>query len=139
MMNTLVISLSLDDKQLEKINKLVDKLGYSNRSEAIRDAIRRLVAEYELSDFKKQTVLAAIMVIYDFNEGYIERKIAKIRHEYNDIVVGNLHMHVNGNYCAELLIAKGLGERVLSLTASIRGIRRLISLRHLLVPLEPYY
>ena len=139
MMNTLVISLSLDDKLLEKINKLVDKLGYSNRSEAIRDAIRRLVAEYELSDFKKQTVLAAIMVIYDFNEGYIERKIAKIRHEYNDIVVGNLHMHVNGNYCAELLIAKGLGERVLSLTASIRGIRRLISLRHLLVPLEPYY
>jgi len=139
MMNTLVISLSLDDKLLEKINKLVDKLGYSNRSEAIRDAIRRLVAEYELSDFKKQTVLAAIMVIYDFNEGYIERKIAKIRHEYNDIVVGNLHMHVNGNYCAELLIAKGLGERVLSLIASIRGIRRLISLRHLLVPLEPYY
>ncbi|RLE71508.1 MAG: hypothetical protein DRJ37_04810 [Thermoprotei archaeon] len=138
-MNTLVISLSLDDKLLEKINKLVDKLGYSNRSEAIRDAIRRLVAEYELSDFKKQIVLAAIMVIYDFNEGYIERKIAKIRHEYNDVVVGNLHMHVNGNYCAELLIAKGLGERVLSLIASIRGIKRLISLRHLLVPLEPYY
>jgi len=138
-MDSLVISFSLDIKLLEKLNKLIDQLGYSNRSEAIRDAIRRLITEYEFSEFKKRVVLTAIMVIYDFNEGYIERRIAKIRHEYNDIVIGNLHMHIDGNYCAELLIAKGLGKRVLSLIASIRGIKRLISLRHLLVPLESYY
>ena len=54
------------------------------------------------------------------------------------MVIGNLHMHIDGDYCTELLIARGLGERVLSLIAAVKGIRGLVSSRHLLVPLETW-
>ena len=135
-MRSLVISISLDSKLLDRLNKLMDQLGYSNRSEAIRDAVRRLVAEYEYSSLKNSSVLAAVVIVYEYSEGYIDRKLAKIRHVYNDVVIGNLHMHIDGDYCTELLIARGLGERVLSLIAAIKGIRGLVSSRHLLVPLE---
>ncbi len=134
-MGSTVVSLSLDSRLLDRLEKLIEQLGYSNRSEAIRDAIRRLIMEYEFSDMRERRVLAAIVIVYEYSEGHVDRKLARIRHEYNDVVVGNLHMHIDGKYCTELLIARGEGRRVLGLIAVTKGIRGIASSRHLLLPI----
>jgi len=40
------ISVKLTERQLDKIQELVDEGLYSNVSEAIRDAVRRLLREF---------------------------------------------------------------------------------------------
>ena len=135
-MTTTVISLSMDSKLLARLDELVSRLAYSSRSEAIRDAVRRLLEEYELPGLRGREVLAAIAVVYEYGEGHADRRLARIRHEYNDIVIGNLHLHVNSRYCSELLVARGRAERILRLIAVIRGIRGTTSSRYLLVPLD---
>ena len=135
-MTTTVISLSMDSKLLARLDELVSRLAYSSRSEAIRDAVRRLLEEYELPGLRGREVLAAIVVVYEYGEGHADRRLARIRHEYNDIVIGNLHLHVNSRYCSELLVARGRAERILRLIAVIRGIRGTTSSRYLLVPLD---
>ncbi|RLE84238.1 MAG: nickel-responsive transcriptional regulator NikR [Thermoprotei archaeon] len=132
-----IVSISLDQSLLRKIENIMMKQGYSSRSELIRDAVRKLIADYEMAEFESRQVITAIVVIYEYKEGYVSKRLTGIRHEFDDIIIGSLHVHVN-NYCTELLIARGEAKAVLRLISVIRGIRGLSSFRYLSVPLEIY-
>ncbi|RJS80026.1 ribbon-helix-helix protein, CopG family [Candidatus Bathyarchaeota archaeon] len=58
-----VVSVSLSGNLLKKLDEFVEKRGYSSRSEAIRDAVRDALSEYELSMFERGKVTATITVI----------------------------------------------------------------------------
>ena len=130
-----VVAISLEQALLSVIDRIVKEYRYSSRSELVREAIRRLVAEYEFSRLRGREVVAAIVVVYDYGSGGTDRQLARARHEYSDIVLGNLHLHVGGSVCTELLVAKGMWERVQELVAVIRGIRGVISSSHVITPL----
>ena len=48
-----IVSISLTSKLLKKLDRFMKERGYSSRSEAIRDAIRDFLSEYELDRFRK--------------------------------------------------------------------------------------
>lgn len=53
-MTTEMITLKLDDTFLEEIDSIVDKRGYHNRTEFIRNALRDKVEETKLKDAMMQ-------------------------------------------------------------------------------------
>ena len=55
-----IISVSLTSDLLRKLDNFMKERGYSSRSEAIRDAIRDSLSEYELSKFESGRVIATI-------------------------------------------------------------------------------
>ena len=58
-----VVSMSLTNDLLRKLDALIADKGYSSRSEAIRDAIRTSLSEYELSRLDQGRVAATITTI----------------------------------------------------------------------------
>lgn len=118
-----VISITIPNELLKKFDEFIKTHGYYSRSEAFRDAIRSLITEFEMAKFEKGNVAATIMVISDYNRRDVDLKLSDVRHEFDDIIIENIHRHVDQKYCIEIFIAEGENSRIRELIGRIRGMR----------------
>lgn len=118
-----VVSITLPEDLLRGLDEFVRVHGYFSRSEAIRDAVRNLITEVELAKMGAENVAANIMVTYEYARKDVDRKLGEMRHEFDDVLVENIHRHIGEKYCLEILIAQGNVKRVMSLIGRVRGLR----------------
>jgi len=133
-----ITSISLSSNLLHKLDDIKDEKGYSSRSEVIRDAIRVYLSEFEMSKFEKGNLTATITAIYQKNGPHLDDLLLHLRHEYDDIVEGNLHIHIGGDNCAEIFVTEGNAERVSGFIGKIRAIRGMEQVKYSIVPLHNY-
>ncbi|MHA1147099.1 MAG: CopG family ribbon-helix-helix protein [Promethearchaeota archaeon] len=130
-----IVSISLTSQILKSLEKLIEKRGYFSRSEAIRDAIRSIILEYDLSIANDDLVFATIIIISEFERHDVEKKLSKLRHEYNEIVIEDTHRHVKDKYCIEIFLVEGKNSEVITLLGHIRGIRGINQIKFTILPL----
>lgn len=130
-----VVSMSLTNDLLRKLDALIKDKSYSSRSEAIRDAIRNSLSEYELSRLERGRVAATITTISEYVRRDIDERLMRLRHEYNELVTGNMHIHLGGKYCLEVFIAQGDVEDVISFISRVRSIRGVQQVKYTIVPI----
>jgi CopG family nickel-responsive transcriptional regulator len=118
-----VISITLPIELLRKFDEFMKTRGYYSRSEAFRDAVRNLIAESEIAKIESGTVAATIMITSDYARRDVDLRMTEARHEFDDVVVENVHRHINDKYCLEIFIAQGKNERILDLVGRVRGMR----------------
>jgi len=118
-----VISITLPGDLLVKFEEFMKTRGYYSRSEAFRDAIRNLIAESEVAKTETGEVAATIMITSDYARRDVDLKITEVRHEFDDVVVENVHRHIADKYCLEIFIAQGTNQRIIDLIGRIRGMR----------------
>ena len=109
--------------------------GYSSRSEAIRDAIRDLLSEFELNRFEKGKATATITVISELERRDVDERLTRLRHEHDEIVSSNMHIHLGKRYCLEVFITEGEAKEVLSFISRIRAMRGIQQVKYTIVPL----
>lgn len=106
------IGVSLPDNLLTKFDSIIERRGYSSRSEGIRDAIRNYINQYEwMSDIKGRRV-GTITVIYDHTKRGLSNAIADIQHDYSELIKSSVHIHLDHDNCLEVVIFDGEGEHV---------------------------
>lgn len=98
--------ISLDAKLLRKFDGHIKKIGYSNRSEAIRDLIRERLVKEEWQDEDKKTV-GILGLVYDHEKRELTEKLTRIQHEYIHATVSSTHIHLDHNNCLEVIILRG--------------------------------
>ena len=118
-----VISITLPSDLLKKFDDFMKMRGYYSRSEAFRDAVRNLIAESEISKLETGDVAATIMITCDYARRDVDLRITEVRHEFDDVVVENVHRHIDDKYCLEIFIAQGKNKRILDLVGRVRGMR----------------
>jgi CopG family nickel-responsive transcriptional regulator len=118
-----VISITLPSDLLIKFGEFMKTRGYYSRSEAFRDAIRSLIAESDIAKTETGEVAATIMITCDYARRDVDLKITEVRHEFDDVVVENVHRHIADKYCLEIFIAQGTNQRIVDLIGRIRGMR----------------
>jgi CopG family nickel-responsive transcriptional regulator len=111
------------------------KRGYSSRSEAVRDAIRDTLSDYDLQRFEKGMVTATITVITEHERHDVDERLMRLRHQHDDIVSGNFHIHIGQEYCLEIFITEGEAERVLEFIGRIRAMRGIQQVKFTMAPL----
>ena len=57
----------------------------------------------------------------------------RLRHEHDDIVSGNMHIHLGKTYCLEIFIAEGDAKEVLDFIGRIRAIRGIQQVKYTMV------
>jgi CopG family nickel-responsive transcriptional regulator len=130
-----VISISLSSELLRKLDVFMRDKGYSSRSEAIRDGIRDLLAEFELSKFEKGKVTATITVISAHERHDVDQRLMRLRHEHDETVSADMHIHLGREYCLEVFITRGEAEKVLDFISKIRAMRGIQQVKYTMVPL----
>lgn len=115
------VGISVDDGLLEKFDKAIEKKGYSNRSEAIRDLIRQSLVEEHLAE-PESTAIAAVFVVYDHHQAQLSQKLIKLQHNQLLTAISSMHIHLGHHDCLEVIILKGkvgeitkLGDNIISL------------------------
>lgn len=105
------IGIALDSDLLKRFDRLIERQGYTNRSEAFRDLIRdRLVKEQTAAP--EATVVGTVTLIFDHQSHGITEKLTEVQHEHHDLVVSTSHAHLDHESCLEVLIVHGKSSRV---------------------------
>lgn len=115
------LSISLDDKLLARFDRYIADRKYVNRSEAVRDLIRKALVHEDWEAGRE--VVGVISLVYDHHQRQLQDKLTEIQHDFHHDVVSTTHIHLNHDDCLEVIIARGKASRVKSLA------ERLIALR----------
>jgi len=118
-----VISITIPGELLNKFDDFTKMRGYYSRSEAFRDAIRNLIAESEIAKLETGDVAATVMITSDYARRDVDLRMTEVRHEFDDVIVENVHRHIEDKYCLEIFIAQGRNARILDLIGRVRGMR----------------
>lgn len=106
MAKTVRFGVAMDDDLLQKFDSLIDRKGYENRSEAIRDLIRNLLVEEEWAGGDEETV-GTITLVYDHHVHDLQDNLTDLQHNLHESIVSTVHVHLDAHNCLEVLIVKG--------------------------------
>ncbi|HDJ23929.1 MAG TPA: nickel-responsive transcriptional regulator NikR [Candidatus Aminicenantes bacterium] len=104
-------SISVNSELLKKYDFLLKKIGYSNRSEAIRDLIRERLAQEEWQDSQKK-VVAVLSLVYNHQTRELTEVLNRIQHRHVEAVIASMHIHLDEHNCLEVIILKGSASQV---------------------------
>ncbi|HJH32097.1 MAG TPA: nickel-responsive transcriptional regulator NikR [Methanosarcinaceae archaeon] len=117
------IGVSLPHNLLSKFDRIIEKRGYSSRSEGIRDSIRTYITYYEwMSDVKGRRI-GTISLIYDHTKRGLSNALADAQHDYIDIIKSSMHVHLDHDNCLEVIVLDGEGTDVKSVAEKIMSLK----------------
>ena len=117
-------SISLEENLLEIFDNHIRARSYTNRSEAIRDLIRKAFVKKEWQADKE--VMGVISLVYDHHQHKLQDKVTEVQHGYHHHIVSTTHVHMDHDNCLEVIIVRGKAREIQELTdklVALRGIR----------------
>jgi len=114
--------VSIEDGLLKRFDERIDRRHYTNRSEAIRDLIRRDLVEEEW-DERGGEVIGAVTLVYDHHVRNLTERLNDFQHKHADEIVVSSHVHLDHHNCLEVIVVRGSGERVRDLANHFRSVR----------------
>jgi CopG family nickel-responsive transcriptional regulator len=123
--------------EVAKIISHQDHVSGFNGHIAARDALRTALAEYEVSRWEQGTIAATITTISEYGQRDVDERLTRLRHEYDALVTGNMHIHLGSSYCLEVFIVQGAVDDVLTFVGRVRAIRGIQQVKYTVVPLAP--
>ena len=113
--------VSLEKALLDRFDVLIREKQYTNRSEALRDLIRRELVQKEWQG--GSDVAGAITLIYDHHKRDILRMVTDTQHEFQEVIISTQHIHLDHHNCLEIVAARGKAEEVQKLADALRSIK----------------
>ncbi|AEH61591.1 transcriptional regulator NikR, CopG family [Methanosalsum zhilinae DSM 4017] len=117
------IGVSLPENLLTKFDKIIEKRGYSSRSEGIRDSIRSYIAHYEWMGDVKGRRVGTISLVYDHTKRGLANSLTDIQHDYSQMIKSSIHIHLDHSNCLEVIILDGEGEDIKSLAEKLMSLK----------------
>ena len=116
------VGVSFEPELLNKFDTLIESKGYSNRSEAIRDLVRKSLIEADI-ETEKGEVIGTLTFVYDHDAGDVTHKLMHMQHHHHSEVSLTTHVHVDEHTCLEVLVVRGKAENVRKLAENIKAIK----------------
>ena len=113
-----IISLSLDEETLQKIEEIQGNASFNGRSELFRTAIENLSQELKENNSLEGEINAVIIVRHPHTK---EQSIAHISHEYEDIITTQLHSKLDNENCLEVFHTYGNAKNVIKFYNELEG------------------
>jgi len=113
--------VSMEEGLLMKFDAILRKAGYNNRSEAIRDLIRKNIVEEEWK--KGEVVAGSIMLVYSHHQRELLEKIMDIQHGFHGIIISTQHVHMDDDKCLEIIVVKGQVEKIKGIYNSLSALK----------------
>jgi len=70
-----VVSVSMPDELLDRIDAFAEEHGYTGRSEVVREAARNLLGEFEDKQLEDRELMGVVTVLFDFQSIDVEGKV----------------------------------------------------------------
>jgi CopG family transcriptional regulator, nickel-responsive regulator len=117
------ITMAIDEGLAREFDALIARRGYSSRSEAMRDLLRREVEESRVRSEPGALCVASLSYVYNHHVRDLAQRLAGSQHEHHDLVVATMHVHLDHEHCLESVALKGPTASVRSFADGVRAER----------------
>lgn len=119
------VGLAIDADLLKKFDQQIDRRGYTNRSEAVRDLVRDSLIREKVSAAHAK-VVGTLTLVYDHHVRQLADRLNGFQHEHHHEIVSTLHVHLDHDNCLEVIVLRGISanvQRIADSLISLKGIR----------------
>jgi CopG family nickel-responsive transcriptional regulator len=113
-----IISVSVPEKLLRRVETSIKEQGFANRSEIVRQALRTFIMESRSLREIEGEIAASITIIYQRES--TKGQISEIQHSFGNIISTFLHAHIDEGHCLEVIVVKGEAESIRKLVEAFR-------------------
>ena len=120
------IGVAIEADLLEQFDRLIERRGYSSRSEAFRDLIRGELNQTHVSS-PETHVVGTLTIIYDHHVRQLAEKLTGMQHDHHHEIVSTLHVHLDHDQCLEVLVLRGAALHVQQIADKLmatKGVRQ---------------
>ena len=114
--------VSMEPNLLKKFDKLNRREGYGNRSEAIRDLIRRNLISEKTKNPDEETI-GTLTIIYDHHVGNLTDRLLNLQHDHTKEILVTTHLHIDHHNCLEVIVLKGKHGKIKKLADNIKALK----------------
>ncbi len=118
-------STALELDLLAAFDQFITRHGYQNRSEAVRDLIRKNLVDEQWRS-AQGTVVGVISLAYAHQQHKLQDHLTDLQHEDHDLILSTTHVHLDHDNCLEVVMVRGPATRVKTLAdrlIALRGVR----------------
>ena len=112
--------ISIDDRLLQRFDALIDRKGYVNRSEAVRDLIRNALVEDQWTRAEEE-IVGTVTLVYDHHTRDLADKLTEQQHSHHGSIISALHVHLDAHHCLEVVVVRGRTAEVRRLADELIG------------------
>lgn len=110
---------------LERLDRLVEQRGLSNRSEVLRDLVRRELDQQAWS--QGGVVSVTITLVYDHHVRELTERLNEIQHDHGEHIISTLHVHLDHHHCMEVIAARGPSVRLKEMSERLLGTKGVLT------------
>ena len=118
--------VSIDQDLLENYDRLIAERGYATRSEALRDLIRETLIQHKIETESKIQALGSLTLVYDHHARNLSQEMGNFQHEFHEIILSVMHLHVSHDDCLEIIALRGIVSEIVALAnglLSLKGVK----------------
>lgn len=106
------LTISMDDELAARFDLLIQQRGYANRSEAVRDMIRQMLALHVLKHHPEEEAVGIVSYAYNHHERQLAPRLTNFQHSHSQSMISTLHVHIDESECVETAIFRGKSREV---------------------------
>mgnify|MGYP006273174021 FL=1 len=133
-----VVSVSMPENLLDRIDSFADEHGYTGRSEVVREAARNLLSEFDDNRLEDRDLISIVTVLFNYETTSVEEQMMRLRHEHEELVASNFHSHVGNHYCMELFVLEGRLDDISTFVGKIRATQDTLSVDYSVMPVDDF-
>ncbi|GBF09966.1 nickel responsive regulator [Aeropyrum pernix] len=100
-----VVSVSLPDHLVRKVDRAVEEYGFKSRSDLIKTALQAFLED---EDNKASGSYRLIVVLSDHKSSpYVDKNIVGLIHSYSEELIALYHQILQGPYCITIAVVGG--------------------------------
>jgi CopG family nickel-responsive transcriptional regulator len=119
-------TISLEESLADAFDALIKDRGYANRSEAVRDILRKHLQQSAEKRDTRGSCVASLSYVYNHHERELADRLTSLQHAHHELTVATMHAHLDHDQCIETVLLKGPVKRVREFADAIvaeRGVR----------------
>jgi len=121
------IGVTVPEDILAEFDLRLKRAGKGNRSDVIRQLMRRYISEERWQEEKGQ-VYGSITFMYDHHFSNISKDLTAAQHDSGETIVCSTHVHVSHNTCLECVALKGEASHIRTFVESLGKIKGIKSI-----------
>jgi CopG family nickel-responsive transcriptional regulator len=115
------VSLAIEKELLRRFDALLKRGNLGNRSEAVRDLIRRRLVEDEAGG--EGEVVGTLTLVYDHGQRELTDRLVEAGHHHHARVLSTLHVHLDDRLCLEVQALRGTHAELRHLADHALGLK----------------
>jgi CopG family transcriptional regulator, nickel-responsive regulator len=118
--------VAMESDLLARLDELVERRGNANRSEAVRDLVRKELTEEAWADNGRKMV-ATITLTYDHHVRELTERLTELQHDHGRLIISSLHIHLDHDHCLEVIAVRGQAREIKAMAEQIIGTKGVLT------------